>query len=84
MNRLSTSWGAYDLTRFPQDPRDQLRAWSAADAYLLRHLAGEEGAPALDLSGTVAVVGDRWGALTTVLAGHARVPVQITESFLAQ
>ncbi|MEU5580757.1 methyltransferase [Streptomyces huasconensis] len=89
MNRLSTSWGAYDLTRFPEDPRDQLRAWSAADAYLLRHLAGEEGprgetGAAVDLSGTVAVVGDRWGALTTVLAGHARVPVQITDSFLAQ
>ncbi|MEU6123482.1 methyltransferase [Streptomyces sp. NPDC047123] len=86
MNRLSTSWGAYDLTRFPEDPRDQLRAWSAADAYLLRHLAGEEGAAAVDLAGTgtVAVVGDRWGALTTALAGHARVPVQITDSFLAQ
>ncbi|MCF3123009.1 methyltransferase [Streptomyces arenae] len=84
MNRLSTSWGAYDLTRFPEDPRDQLRAWSAADAYLLRHLAGEEGAAAVDLSGTVAVVGDRWGALTTSLAGHARVPVQITDSFLGQ
>ncbi|MFF8645654.1 methyltransferase [Streptomyces sp. NPDC015345] len=98
MNRLSTSWGAYDLTRFPEDPRDQLRAWSAADAYLLRHLAGEEGevgeegkrgepggvTAAVDLSGTVAVVGDRWGALTTALAGHARVPVQITDSFLAQ
>ncbi|QEV16761.1 methyltransferase [Streptomyces alboniger] len=84
MNRLSTSWGAYDLTRFPEDPRDQLRAWSAADAYLLRHLAGEEGAAAVDLSGTVAVVGDRWGALTTALAGHARVLVQITDSFLAQ
>ncbi|MEV5978622.1 methyltransferase [Streptomyces sp. NPDC052114] len=84
MNRLSTSWGAYDLTRFPEDPRDQLRAWSAADAYLLRHLAGEEEADAVDLSGTVAVVGDRWGALTTSLAGHARVPVQITDSFLGQ
>ncbi|WP_208606423.1 methyltransferase [Streptomyces silaceus] len=84
MNRLSTSWGAYDLTRFPEDPRDQLRAWSAADAYLLRHLAGEEEAAAVDLSGTVAVVGDRWGALTTSLAGHARVPVQITDSFLGQ
>ncbi|WP_193433283.1 methyltransferase [Streptomyces luteocolor] len=84
MNRLSTSWGAYDLTRFPEDPRDQLRAWSAADAYLLRHLAGEEEAAAVGLSGTVAVVGDRWGALTTSLAGHARVPVQITDSFLGQ
>ncbi|CAM5615005.1 Ribosomal RNA large subunit methyltransferase G OS=Streptomyces alboniger OX=132473 GN=rlmG PE=3 SV=1 [Streptomyces alboniger] len=61
-----------------------MRAWSAADAYLLRHLAGEEGEPAVGLGGTVAVVGDRWGALTTALAGHARVPVQITDSFLAQ
>ncbi|GAA3093006.1 methyltransferase [Streptomyces rectiviolaceus] len=87
MNRLSTSWGAYDLTRFPEDPRDPLRAWSAADAYLLRHLAGEtegteaEGKP-VDLSGTVAVVGDRWGALTTALAEHG--PTLITDSFLAR
>ncbi|MEV8316644.1 methyltransferase [Streptomyces sp. NPDC059900] len=92
MNRLITSWGAYDLTRFPEDPRDPLRAWSAADAYLLRHLAGEtgeaseadaaqEGAKPVDLSGTVAVVGDRWGALTTALAGYA--PTLITDSFLA-
>ncbi|MGW5860635.1 methyltransferase [Streptomyces sp. NPDC055239] len=93
MNQLSTSWGAYDLTRFPEDPRDPLRAWSAADAYLLRHLAGEtdekdekdrtaEGAKPVDLSGSVAVVGDRWGALTTVLAGHR--PTLITDSFLAR
>lgn len=90
MNRLSTSWGAYDLTRFPEDPRDPLRAWSAADAYLLRHLAGEaepagetatEAKP-VDLSGTVAVVGDRWGALTTALAEHG--PTMITDSFLAR
>ncbi|MFE0130015.1 methyltransferase [Streptomyces sp. NPDC059037] len=85
MNRLTTSWGAYDLTRFPEDPRDQLRAWSAADAYLLRHLAGEteEGAQPVDISGTVAVVGDRWGALTTALAGRGHTPTLITDSFLA-
>ncbi|MEU2560927.1 methyltransferase [Streptomyces longispororuber] len=82
MNRLSTSWGTYDLTRFPEDPRDQLRAWSAADAYLLRHLAGEEGGDPVALDGTVAVVGDRWGALTTALAAHR--PVQITDSFLTR
>lgn len=95
MNLLSTSWGAYDLTRFPEDPRDPLRAWSAADAYLLRHLAGEadpagdkglagevaQEARPVDLSGTVAVVGDRWGALTTALAEHG--PTLITDSFLA-
>ncbi|MER6915847.1 methyltransferase [Streptomyces sp. NPDC000594] len=76
MNRLSTSWGDFALTRFPEDPRDQLRAWDAADEYLLRQLA-EDGT---DLSGTVVVAGDRWGALTTALAAHR--PVQITDSFL--
>ncbi|CAM5664797.1 methyltransferase [Streptomyces narbonensis] len=79
MNRLSTSWGAFTLTRFPEDPREQLRAWDAADEYLLGHLA-ESGT---DLSGSVAVLGDRWGALATALqaAGPAEL-VQITDSYL--
>ncbi|MEE1752611.1 methyltransferase [Streptomyces sp. SP18CS02] len=79
MNRLTTSYGAFDLARFPEDPRDTLRAWDAADEYLLRHLA-EPDVPRL--SGTVAVVGDRWGALVTSLAEHH--PVQITDSFLTR
>src|SRR3954468_20484024 len=79
MNRMITPWGEHDLTRFPEDPRDPLRAWDAADEYLLRHLAGITD---LDLSGTVVVAGDRWGALTTALAEHG--PVQISDSFLAQ
>lgn len=79
MNRLSTSWGAFTLTRFPEDPRDQLRAWDASDEYLLGHLA-ETGT---DLSGTVAVLGDRWGALVTALqAAGPRELVQITDSYL--
>ncbi|MEU3465070.1 methyltransferase [Streptomyces sp. NPDC006733] len=81
MNRLTTSSGAYDLTRFPEDPRDQLRAWDAADEYLLRYLDGIDAEP-VDLSGTVVVLGDRWGALVTALAAHR--PTQITDSFLAQ
>ncbi|MDP9849565.1 methyltransferase [Streptosporangium lutulentum] len=81
MNRLTTSRGEFDLTRFPEDPRDPLRAWDAADEYLLRHLDGIDGEPA-DLSGTVVVLGDRWGALVTAIADHG--PVQITDSFLGQ
>ncbi len=81
-DRMTTPWAEQtelSLTRFPEDPRDRLRAWDAADEYLLGHLA-ESGAP---LSGTVVVVGDRWGAVTTALA--ARGPaVQITDSYLAQ
>src|SRR5690242_252056 len=79
MNRLSTPWGEYDLTRFPEDPRDQLRAWDAADEYLLRHLEG------IGLSGAVVALGDRWGALTTALAARgAGSLTQISESFLGQ
>ncbi|MFB7599704.1 methyltransferase [Streptomyces sp. NPDC056160] len=75
---MTTPWGELALARFPADPRDLLRAWDASDEYLLRHLA-ERGT---DLSGTVVVVGDRWGALVTALAAHR--PVHITDSFLGQ
>ncbi|GJF27514.1 methyltransferase [Kitasatospora sp. NBC_01539] len=78
MNRLSTPFGEVDLTRYPDDPRDQLRAWDASDDYLLQHLA-ESGT---DLSGTVVIVGDRWGALATALAAHH--PVQIGDSYLGR
>ena len=91
MHRFSTPWGDLDLTRFPADPRDQLRAWDAADDYLLRHLAepgaaaGADGAGSagpVDLSGAVVVVGDRWGALVTALADVR--PAQVSDSFLGQ
>ncbi|MFC8509421.1 methyltransferase [Streptomyces sp. NPDC057411] len=77
MNRLITSWGDLPLTRFPSDPRDPLRAWDASDEHLLGHLA-ETGT---DLTGTVAVVGDRWGALATALAA-ARSAAHVTGDLL--
>ncbi len=77
-DRMTTPWGELALTRFPEDPRDLLRAWDASDEYLLGHLADE----GVALSGTVVVVGDRWGALVTALAAHR--PVQITDSWLSQ
>ncbi len=83
MNRLTTSQGVFELARYPEDPRDRLRAWDAADEYLLRRLEGtEDGESAPEAGGTVVVVGDRWGALATALAGYR--PVQITDSYLAQ
>ncbi|WP_371516250.1 methyltransferase [Kitasatospora sp. NBC_01300] len=84
--QFSTPWGAFDLTRFPEDPRERLRAWDAADEYLLRHLAGEADSAAgtaTDLAGRrIVVLGDRWGALTTALAAHD--PVQIVDSHLGR
>ncbi|MFE5186028.1 methyltransferase [Streptomyces sp. NPDC056628] len=75
---MTTPWGDLALTRFPVDPRDRLRAWDASDEYLLAHLAEQD----VPLSGTVVVVGDRWGALVTALAAHRTT--QITDSWLAQ
>ncbi|MFI9768896.1 methyltransferase [Streptomyces sp. NPDC052415] len=75
---MKTPWGETPLSRFPEDPRDRLRAWDASDEYLLRHLADQE----IALSGTVVVLGDRWGALVTALAPHR--PTQITDSHLTQ
>ncbi|WP_327121632.1 methyltransferase [Streptomyces sp. NBC_01341] len=82
MNRLTTSQGEFELARFPENPRDPLRAWDAADEYLLRRLDGDEGSDPVRPSGTVAVVGDRWGALATALATHR--PVQISDSYLTR
>lgn len=85
MNRLTTPFGSYELTRFPADPRDRLRAWDAADEYLLRHLdagTGERGPVDLAGAGQITVVGDRWGALTTALAAYR--PTQITDSSLTR
>ncbi|MFE6336854.1 methyltransferase [Streptomyces sp. NPDC057798] len=75
---MKTPGGETPLSRFPEDPRDRLRAWDASDEYLLRHLADQE----IALSGTVVVLGDRWGALVTALAAHR--PTQITDSHLTQ
>lgn len=85
MNRLTTPFGSYELTRFPEDPRDRLRAWDAADEYLLQHLesgTGERGPVDLAGAGQITVVGDRWGALTTALSAHH--PTQITDSSLTR
>ncbi|SEO40312.1 16S rRNA (guanine1207-N2)-methyltransferase [Actinacidiphila rubida] len=78
MGRFSTPWGAQEMSRFPAEPREQLQAWDAADAYLLSHLA-EQGT---DLSGEVVAVGDRWGALVTGLAEFG--PTQISDSHLGR
>lgn len=82
MNRLTTPWRELDLARFPYDPRDPLRAWDAADEYLLRRLAGGTDEEPVDLAGRrVTVLGDRWGALSAALAEHT--PALVTDSWLA-
>jgi 23S rRNA (guanine1835-N2)-methyltransferase len=96
MATLSVPQGEFDLVRHPLRKNDTLRAWDAADEYLLAHLAGvptpvsatadaeaSDGADAaaVDLSGTVVVVNDGSGALAVALAAHR--PVSWGDSYLS-
>jgi 23S rRNA (guanine1835-N2)-methyltransferase len=73
---FKTSQGEFDLARFPVLPRETMRAWHAADEYLLRQQR-ESG-----VNGPPVVLNDRWGALATALA--ERNPTLISDSHLAQ
>ncbi|MDQ2677459.1 MAG: methyltransferase [Actinomycetota bacterium] len=76
MNRLEVPQGSFTLTREPLRPKDPLRAWDAADELVLRHIDSEcaEG-------GSVLIVNDAHGALSTALA-HRR-PTTLTDSYVS-
>jgi 16S rRNA (guanine1207-N2)-methyltransferase len=74
---MTSDWGRFRLQRLPRRRRETLRAWDAADAYLLNDLAAEGGDP-----GTLLLVNDAFGALAVSLHRHA--PVSWSDSWLAQ
>ena len=74
---LTVPQGDFDLSRHPLRERQPLRAWDAADDYLLTHLADLEISPSSAL-----IVNDAFGALTTALAGEWSVQMQ-SDSWLA-
>lgn len=77
MERLTAPQGTFELERYPVRKNEMLRAWDAADEYLLRHVA--EAGIALD--GTVLIVNDEFGALGTALGSHR--PISFGDSYLA-
>jgi len=78
-NRLSVAQGEFELNRLPKRPRELLRAWDAADEYLLNTLAEELNLPA---AARVLIVNDSFGALAVAL--NAFRPDAISDSYLSQ
>lgn len=78
-NRLSVAQGTFELNRLPKRPRELLRAWDAADEYLLNTLAEELNLPA---AARVLIVNDSFGALAVAL--NAFRPDAISDSYLSQ
>jgi 16S rRNA (guanine1207-N2)-methyltransferase len=75
---LQTNLGRYELQRLPKRRRERLRAWDAADEYLLDHLAGEWNAtePA-----RILICNDSFGALAVSL--HSHRPQAWSDSWLS-
>ncbi len=78
MEQLCVPQGQFQLSRYPHREKDTLRAWDAADEYILNHLADEE----ITLSGNILILNDSFGALSTALAAHQ--PAMMSDSFLAE
>jgi 16S rRNA (guanine1207-N2)-methyltransferase len=74
--RLETSFGGFELRRFPARKRELLRAWDAADEYLLQSL-GETPLQQENLL----IINDGFGALGVAL--HRLRPASWSDSWLA-
>lgn len=78
MNQLTTAQGDFLLKRFPQREKELLRAWDAADEYLLQHLAENQ---LLQAGMSLPIVNDTFGGLSIPLYKYQ--PLVTTDSFLS-
>ena len=76
---LNVPQGRFEIQRLPYRKNDQLKAWDAADEYLLAYLS-EQGI--LSEASRLVILNDKFGALATALS--AFFPVAISDSWLSQ
>jgi len=76
---LEVPQGVFELTRNTKHTPDALRAWDAADEYLLNHLSEND----LLVDGVrILILNDSFGALAIALEEYS--PVAISDSYLSQ
>jgi len=78
-NLLEIPQGQFRIRRLPFRKNELLKAWDAADEYLLNHLADDENFSA---NATVVILNDSFGALAVAVNGHQ--PTVLSDSFLSQ
>lgn len=78
MQTLTAPQGTFNLQLFPVRPKETLRAWDAADEYLLAEVAEME----LDSQCRILLLNDSFGALSCALSPFK--PVSISDSYIAQ
>ena len=80
MDTLTTFTGRFNLERWPQQKNDSLRAWDAADEFLLNHLA-KQSAFNVSRGSRVLIINDSHGALACAL--HEYSPLSWSDSYIA-
>ncbi|NOQ34628.1 MAG: methyltransferase [Methylococcaceae bacterium] len=76
---LQLTQGSFELQRLPYRPKELLRAWDAADEYLLNTLAKEIKPSA---NAKILIFNDNFGALAVAL--HEFKPYAVSDSYLSQ
>ena len=79
MGILSVPQGEFSLKRYPSFKRDPLRAWDAADEYMLQYIFDEN---IIEGGSRLLVMNDSSGALALALAGFK--PQLLSDSLLSQ
>jgi 16S rRNA (guanine1207-N2)-methyltransferase len=81
--KFESAFGVYSLQRFPEvSSQPSLRAWNAADEFLLQHLADQINSGDTQKPTKLLLLNDQFGALATHL--HTFNPDSCSDSFLAQ
>ncbi|WP_446808355.1 methyltransferase [Methylomonas sp. 2BW1-5-20] len=75
---LSSPLGCFQLKRLPFRKNELLRAWDAADEYVLNHLA----AAGISAHANIVILNDSFGALAVSLSVYQ--PTAISDSWLSQ
>jgi len=75
---FQTPFGEFQLQRYPVQKKQSLRAWDAADEYLLQHLAEKE---LLQEDTSLLIINDSFGALSLPLNNFQ--PVVVSDSYLS-
>ena len=78
MDTLTVAQGSFALGRYPRQRIEHLRAWDAADEYLLQQLSEQQ---LLQPEQKLLILNDGCGALSVALAGQR--PWMLSDSFLA-
>ncbi len=76
---FKTALGSYEIRRLPQRKQELLRAWDAADEYLLEYLHSQG---LLNENSRLLIINDSFGALAVAL--HRFHPFAVSDSWLSQ